>query len=209
MKITNRMSLALMLLWTILLSSCGDRENRERAVGMSDSPPASNTTAMVPDTTAGATTAGDLTDANIVALLDHANVADSSAGSLASTKATNPQVKQFARLMMAEHHALRKEGQALAKKLNITPEPPANDPVTPLATKEMEALKSAQKGAEFDRTYMEQEITAHQAVLDLAEQSHEAADNAELKALIEKARPVIEKHLKQAQDIEKSLSTSA
>ena len=209
MKMSNRASLASTLLWTILLSSCGDRGNRERTVGMSDSLPPSDTTTMVPDTTAGATTAGDLTDANIVALLDHANVADSSAGSVASSKATNQQVKQFARLMMAEHHALRKEGQALAKKLNITPEPPANHPVTPLANKEMEALKSAQKGAEFDRTYIEQEITAHQAVLDIAEQSHEAADNAELKALIEKARPVIEKHLKQAKEIEKSLSTSA
>src|SRR5918994_6979207 len=110
MKMTNRTSLASTLLWTILLSSCGDRGNRERTVGMSDSLPPSDTTTMVPDTTAGATTAGDLTDANIVALLDHANVADSSAGSVASTKATNQQVKQFARLMMAEHHALRKEG---------------------------------------------------------------------------------------------------
>ncbi len=207
MNWTNRTSLASTLLWTTLLSSCGDRADRERGTGMSDSPPGESTAVL--DTTTNATPDANLTDANIVALLDHANVADSSAGALASTKATNQQVKQFARLMMAEHHALRKQGQALAKKLGITPEPPADDPVTPLANKEMEALKSAPKGAEFDRTYIEQEIAAHQAVLDLADRSHGAADNPELKALIENARPVIEKHLKQAQDIEKSLSAGA
>ena len=37
-----------------------------------------------------------LTDANIVALLDEANKADSAAGALAVTKATNKAVKDFA-----------------------------------------------------------------------------------------------------------------
>jgi putative membrane protein len=202
-RMLGRTGLGSALLWVALLSSCENRGAREQTSGMGDSSSHTDSTTMADDTVPE--TAGDLTDANIVALLDHANVADSAAGSLASTKATNPQVKQFARLMMAEHHALRKEGQGLAKKLGITPEPPGSDPVTPLAEKEMEALKSTQKGAEFDRTYIQQEIAAHQAVLDLAEQSRDAADNAELKGLIEKARPVIEKHLKQAQDIEKSL----
>ena len=47
------------------------------------------------------------------------------------------------------------------------------------------------------------------AVLDLAEQSHQAAGNAELKTMIEQARPLIETHLKQAQEIEKKLGGTA
>ncbi len=46
-------------------------------------------------------------------------------------------------------------------------------------------------------------------MLDLADQAHGSAENAELKALIEKARPLIENHLKQAQDIEKELGATA
>ena len=46
------------------------------------------------------------TDANIVALLDEANKADSSAGKFALGKAADPGVKAFAKLMMGEHHAL-------------------------------------------------------------------------------------------------------
>ena len=73
----------------------------------------------------------------------------------------------------------------------------------------MDTLQAVPKGAAFDRTYIQQEIAAHQAVLDLADQAHGAADNEQLKTLIEQARPLIENHLKQAQAIEKEIGTSA
>jgi putative membrane protein len=95
---------------------------------------------------------------------------------VAAKKATNPDVKQYARMMMADHHKLRQQGEELARKLSVTPRPPAEDPVTALAQQEMQALEAAQKGAEFDRTYIQEEIKAHQAVLDLAEQSHQAQE---------------------------------
>jgi putative membrane protein len=149
--------------------------------------------------------AGELTDANIVALLDEANQADSASGAYALGKATDPGVKAFAKLMMGEHHALRLQGQQLAKKLNVTPELPANDPLKPVAEAEMAALKAAPKGPQFDRTYIDQEVAIHKAVLELAAQAHGAAQNQELKALIEKARPVIEKHRDQAEELQKKL----
>jgi putative membrane protein len=193
---------------SLLLAACGDRPAQDET-GAAGSASVGDTAAVSTDTTASPTTAADLSDANIVALLDHANAADSSAGALASTKATNPKVKQFAKTMMADHHQLRKEGADLAKKLGVTPEPPANDPVTALEKQETEALKAAPKGIDFDRTYIQQEITAHQAVLDLLDQSHEAAGNAELKALIEKVRPLVENHLEQAKAIDKELGAKA
>jgi putative membrane protein len=157
---------------------------------------------MLPDTT-GAT--APLTDANIVALLDEANKADSAAGAAASTKATSKEVKDFARLMMSEHHALRQQGQQLAKKLNVSPAPPANDPVKPLAESETKALESTPKGPEFDRVYIEQEVAAHKAVLDLVNNAEDQAQNEQLKALIGQAKPVIQKHLDQAEDIQDKL----
>jgi len=153
----------------------------------------------------GAAATGQLSDANIVGLLDEANMADSASGAYALGKATNAEVKAFAKLMMGEHHALRSQGQQLAKRLNVTPELPANDPLKPAAESEMAALRAAPKGAQFDRTYIEQEIGIHKAVLDLAEKAHGAAQNAELKKLIEQAKPVIEKHLERAEAIEKRL----
>jgi predicted outer membrane protein len=80
--------------------------------------------------------------------------------------------------------------------------------VTALEQQETQALQAAAKGPDFDRTYIQQEIAAHQAVLDLANQAHGAADAPELKTMIEQSRPLIEAHLKQAQDIEKELGTT-
>ena len=154
---------------------------------------------------AGGEDADRLVDANIVALLDEANMADSAAGALALKKATNPEVKSFAKLMMGEHHALRLQGQQLAKRLNVTPQPPSKDPVKALASQETAALQATPKGAEFDRVYIQNEVVAHRAVLDLAKKAHDQAQNDELKKLIEQAQPVIERHLQMAEDIQKKL----
>lgn len=195
------------VLGAALLGACRPRESRTGTTGMAG--PAGGAESMPPAgaaETAGAKPApGALTDANIVALLDEANRADSTAGALAFRKAANRDVKAFASLMMGEHHGLRVQGQRLAKKLNLTPEPPANDPVQPLAKAEMESLQAAPKGAQFDRTYIDQEVKVHQAVLDLVNQSHDAAQNPELKALIEKAKPVIQRHLDRAEAIQQRL----
>ncbi|HEX6107729.1 MAG TPA: DUF4142 domain-containing protein [Gemmatimonadales bacterium] len=190
----------------IILTGC---EARERPQVTGEVPGAVDT-ALSPGTAADTAPSADaLSDANIVALLDEANAADSTAGAFALGKATSPEVKDYARLMMSEHHALRVQGQQLAKELNITPEPPADDPVKAAAEKEMAALRATPKGAQFDRTYIDQEIAIHQAVIDLADQAHEATQTAELKALIEKAKPILEKHLERAQEIQGKLGEAA
>jgi putative membrane protein len=193
----------------MLVTGCKSR-NSETAAGTSDtsmsSMSATDTSSMASsDTGRMASAGGGLSDANIVALLDEANMADSASGAYAVTKATSPDVKAFAKLMMGEHHALRAQGQQLAKRLNVTPEAPASDPLKPAAQSEMTALKGATKGAAFDRTYIEQEIGIHKAVLDLASKGHDAAQSPELKKLIEQAKPVIEKHLARAEEIQKKL----
>jgi putative membrane protein len=205
---TIPLSFATSLLLVGVFSACESRASRDETGSAAGSASVGDTTAVDTDTAPSPTASADLSDANIVALLDHANEADSSAGALASKKATNAEVKKYAKMMMADHHQLRKQGADLAKKLGVTPQPPADDPVTLLAKQEMEALETAEKGIDFDRTYIQQEITAHQAVLDLADQAHGAADNPELKALIEQARPLIENHLKQAQAIEEKLGAA-
>jgi putative membrane protein len=146
-----------------------------------------------------------MTDANIVALLDEANKADSAAGAFALTKASNKDVKAFAKMMMGEHHALRVEGLALAKKLKLTPEAPADDPVKTAGSSEMSALQSAGSGAAFDKAYIDQEVTMHKAVIDLAQKGHDETQNSELKALIEKAKPVLQKHLDRAEALQQQL----
>jgi putative membrane protein len=205
---------ALVAALTLLNGGCKPKSSTTGAAetGATGAAPGADTTKMAtPDTTAkgGMTTGGTLSDANIVALLDEANKADSSASALAAKKATNPEVKAFARMMMSEHHALRVQGQALAKKVKLTPEPPAEDPLAAPAQDEVNALQSAPKGAQFDKTYIDKEVGIHQAVKDLLDKAHSAAQNAELKSLIEKAQPIIQKHLDKAEALQKKLPANA
>ncbi|HET6798381.1 MAG TPA: DUF4142 domain-containing protein [Gemmatimonadales bacterium] len=150
-----------------------------------------------------------LGDSNIVALLDEANKSDSAAGAVAVKKGTDPEVKAFAKLMMSEHHALRAEGEAVAKQLGVTPKPPEHDPIGGYAKTELADLQKTPKGAEFDRVYIDHEVSVHQAVLDFANMARVTTQTAQLRDLIQKAVPVIQKHLEQAQALQKRLNPSA
>jgi putative membrane protein len=182
-----------------------DNAGRDQTAAASAATPDSGAAAR----TGAPTPKGGLGDSNIVALLDEANMADSAAGALALKKATNPDVKAFAKLMMAEHHEMRVAGQALAKQLGVTPKLPERDPLAGYLKNEMDALKKTAKGTEFDQTYIDHEVSIHQAVLDFANQARVTTQTAELKDLIEKAVPVVKKHLDQAQGIQKKLGTTA
>lgn len=189
----------------LLTAGCKTKGSSDTASGNVASTPALDSMGTGDTASSNAAAGGALSDANIVALLDEANAADSASGAYAVGKATNPEVKAFAKLMMGEHHALRAAGQELAQRLGVTPALPADDPLKPAAQAEMTALQGAAKGARFDQVYIEQEIGIHKAVLDLAAKAHDAAQNEELKKLIEQAKPVIEKHLKLAETIQQKL----
>ena len=192
------------------VSGCGGPKGAANGseTGAAGNPPAADTSVTAAANDSGTATKEDWTDANIVALIDEANQADSSSGSLAATKGTAPEVKAFGKLMMKDHHAMRSEGQQLAKRAGITPAAPADDPVASMAKEETSALQSAAKGPEFDRTYIEKTVAGHQAVLDLLAKSEAAADNPELKGMITKARPKVQEHLTKAEAIQKKLSTT-
>jgi len=185
------------------LVACGKKDN-----GAADTTAASSTTTTTDTSSMAASSTGaggTWSDANIVALLDEANAADSSAGAIAATKGTSAAVRDFAKRMMRDHHQLRAQGAALAKKLKVTPAAPSDDPVTSMAQNETNTLNSTAKGKDFDKAYIDAEVDAHKAVLDLATKAAGQTQTAELKNLIQKAAPVIQGHLDKAESIQKTL----
>ena len=161
------------------------------------------TVAAMSDT--GMAPAPGLTDPNIVYILDNANKLDSAAGSIAATKGTNTEVRDYGKRMMRDHHSLRQQGQELATKLAVTPAAPANDDSQAQYDKTMSMLNGAAKGKDFDKAYIDNEVTYHKAVLETATAAMNAAQNAELKNLIQKAAPAIQAHLDMAQSIQGKL----
>jgi putative membrane protein len=188
---------------SVLWAACAKNEAKNDSAAMADSAAKAAAAAPPPAPAPPA-----LTDANIAALLDEANAADSAAGNLASTKGTNAQVKDFGRTMMRDHHTLRKAGQDLAKKLNLTPAPPANDTLPQAAQKAHDNMTSMAKGAAWDKAYIDNEVAVHQSVLALLQAAQGAAQDTSLKALIITATPNIQAHLTKAQDIQSKLSAA-
>jgi putative membrane protein len=193
--------MATLAIAALALAACSKKESASADTTAASSTVSADTSAM----SAGAPAAATWTDANIVALLDEANAGDSTAGAVAATKGTAAAVRDFGKRMMRDHHQLRVQGQALAKKLNVTPAAPSDDPVTPAGQKDMDTLNSTAKGKDFDRAYIDAEVDIHKAVLDLATKAAAQTQTAELKNLIQKAAPVIQGHLDKAESIQKTL----
>jgi predicted outer membrane protein len=163
------------------------------------------------DTTGGPGAAGTasgavLSDANIAALLDEANAGDSALGAAALPKLSGTGAKNFAKLMMGEHHALHIEGLNVEAAQHITPQLPTPDPFKPAVEGEQTALSSMAKGPAYDSTYIANEIAIHQAVINWA--GANTPQNAALQQYMKKAGPVLEKHLKEAQSVQKKISGS-
>jgi len=145
-------------------------------------------------------------DAQIAAIVVAANHVDIEAGKLAKSKSKNKEVKAFAQRMIADHTGVNKQAGALVKKLKVTPE---ESEISNRLKKEGAMNLSRFKrlsGDEFDKNYVGNEVTYHQAVLDTIDKVLlPNAKNEELKALIEKVRPAIDAHLQHAKKIEAGL----
>lgn len=190
-----------------MLAACAKKESASGDTTAVAGNTAAARTGSGATTSAAAAPAASLSDPNIVYLLDQANASDSARGHLAATKGTSADVKSFAKMMMGEHHALRQAGQQLAKKLNVTPQAPPNDQSETQARTEMDSLNAMAKGKAWDKAYIDYEVTYHQALKETATKALGAAQNQELKDLIQKAAPVVQKHLDRAIQVQQKLGS--
>lgn len=193
-----------------LLAACGGKGDEKSA----DSAPADTTattaaapapqTAPAADTTAAA--GATVTDPQIAAIVVAANNVDIDAAKLAKSKTSNPKVKEFADRMITDHTGVNQAATNLVKKLGVTPEEnPTSQQLTQGGEQNRQSLQG-KSGADFDRAYVANEVTYHQAVLDAIDKTLiPNAQNAELKSLLQQTRPAVEAHLQHARQLQSSL----
>jgi putative membrane protein len=136
-----------------------------------------------------------LNDATIVAIFDAANTYDIETGTLGRQRGASKEVRAVGASLSRDHEAVRQQGRDLAKKLGVTPTPPAVNPFAAQHAKALTELK-ALKGAPFDQAFLDHEIAFHQAVIDAVTKTLlPAIQNPELKAFVEKVAPAFQAHL--------------
>jgi putative membrane protein len=145
-------------------------------------------------------------DPQIAQIVVTANQVDIDAGKLAKSRTRSGEVRKFAQQMITDHGGVNKQATALVKKLKVKPEPSDTSRALQKGGDENIARLKKLHGKAFDKAYVDQEVGYHQAVLDAIDKTLiPSAQNAELKALIEKVRPAIAAHLDHAKHLQSDL----
>jgi putative membrane protein len=140
-------------------------------------------------------------DANILATEIAGDSGEVAIATLAKEKATSPAVKAYASLLVSDHAKGLNEAKALAQKIGITPEPPAGDTTAQAVSHALTRLQGLPKGAAFDTAFVNHEIEDHKQDIKEAQAMSGAAQNAQVKAAVQKALPELQKHLDRAEKI--------
>ncbi|WP_407150235.1 DUF4142 domain-containing protein [Bradyrhizobium sp. ORS 86] len=147
-----------------------------------------------------------LTDPQIAHIAYTAGVIDIKAAKQAESKASNKEVKAFAKDMVRDHEAVNKQALDLVKKLKVTPE----DNDTSKALSKQAADKLAElaklKGAAYDKAYVDNEVAYHKTVnAALETQLIPSASNPELKNLLQTGLKIFQGHEQHAEHVAASL----
>jgi putative membrane protein len=158
---------------------------------------------------AGAPAAGAMSNANVASLIGLTNASEIGAAKVAQDKATNADVKAYAKQMIAEHQAMQKSLDSLTAAMKVTPQAPAAADQKKQAGDQMLAtLESTAKGAAFDKAYIDGQVQAHQQALSDLQGFSANAPDPQLKSLIDAAIPKVQAHLDKAQQLQSKLAGS-
>lgn len=139
-------------------------------------------------------------DNAIVGMMSGANGAEIAAGQVAAEKAQNADVRQFATNMVEEHQRMQGQVDSLVATMNMT-QAPVPDSLARHLEQARTQLTGQAAGADFDRMYMQMQVTDHENTLTALRAAQSAAQNAQLRALIDGAIPAVEGHLERARTI--------
>jgi putative membrane protein len=146
------------------------------------------------------------TDPQIVGIVVAANQIDIDHAKLALSKSKNKEVRDFAQQMVTDHSALQKSVSDLGAKLSVTPADSETSRALKSQAEQTTQTLNGLSGKAFDRAYIDNEVTYHQAVISAVSSTLiPNAHNAELKSALQSAAPLFQGHLEHAQKVQADL----
>jgi len=153
----------------------------------------------------GATSAATMGSHDTGAFVDNAtqgNMYEIKAAQIAQQKATSADVKAFAKMMVTDHTAISNEMKPLITKAGKTPAAALDQRRQGL----LDNLNAA-SAKDFDKTYIDQQVAAHDETLSLLKGYADNGDDAGLKAGASKTIPKVQAHLDKAKAIQAKLGS--
>ena len=147
-----------------------------------------------------------LTDPEVASVAVTANQIDINYASIAKEKSKNADVIKFAQTMSNDHKAVIAQAVTLVTRLKVTPKDNAVSQSLNAGAEKEKAVLRTKSGKDFDKAYIDNEVAYHKAVIGAVETVLiPNAQNAELKALLEKVVPALKAHLEHAEMVKKGL----
>lgn len=146
-----------------------------------------------------------LSDPEVASVAVVANQIDIDYATIALKKSKDKAVLQFAENMTSAHKAIIAQAVALVTKLKVTPKENAVSRKLLSDAEKTKTTLNALSGKEFDKAYIDNEVTYHKAVISAVEGVLiPDAENTELKALLQNVVPILKAHLEHAQMVQKA-----
>lgn len=203
---------AVVLIPGLLLAGCSHKDNDDNNQAAGNTAAAASTAGASTGATTGAasTSTGEVApsaaisswnDNNIVSKLAESDKGEVELAKLAEKKASIPAVKNYAKMLVADHSKGEGEVRSLESKAKL-PAKPASDDTTSKSNQDlMKQFSSMTRGKDWDSTWVKHEYDDHQQDIADTKAMQNQAKDAQLKQLLGNELPVLQKHLDAAQKL--------
>jgi putative membrane protein len=177
----------------ISLAACGQKTETQGAATPAEqaATPDANPAATIP------TPSNEAAAPDFVAKAAASDMFEVEAAKLAATKAKSPEVKKFAADMVAAH---TKTTDGLKKAIADSGQTALALP-TVLPQDLQDKLADLGKADNFDKAYMDNQVDAHQAALDVLQRYAQDGDVPAIKTFAAATAPTVQQHLDKARAI--------
>jgi len=193
MKFKSVPMLALASGLALATTACGKTDSADAGPTATDTTAATDT-----GTPAGTGTATHDHAAQFLTDVIQTNNAEIRFGQAAQAMGSARGVKDFGKMLVADHTKANDQAKQLAMALNV----PVPDGTTPQADSELK-MATGTSGAAFDKDFLADMVKGHQQAIDKFQQEAGSSDPAQVTDFAKQTLPTLKKHLATAQSLQK------
>ncbi|MBK5001885.1 DUF4142 domain-containing protein [Pseudomonas sp. S31] len=136
------------------------------------------------------------TSNDFVEAATESGIAEVVTGKLALEKSQNGEIKTFAQQMVTDHTQANQKLADIARKLDI------EVPDEAALTDKVKKMILEWRDESFDKSYLNNQVDAHEKAVELFKKEAASSDKAELKAFASETLPKLEQHLQHAKELQ-------
>jgi putative membrane protein len=210
---TTARGAAALLTAALLAAGCADKDTENRD-GMAQVTAHADTSGAGSPQDSAAVAANNasyvMQEPHVARILTVSDSVELTMSQLAVQKATNPQVKAFAQMMVRDHSATSLQARELFARMGLQPQPHQTaSQLVETGERTVNNLQG-QTGAKFDQEFMAAQVNHHASLLDAIDKTMlPVVTQGEMNTFLKSLRTAVAAHLQQAQQIQGSLAAGA